>query len=84
MTIIDKDERIATALRACGIQADAMTVELILHITDFVRENSGNDGGITIDEILSIRKNVEEIMRPTMPGMAKPGSMMKTAPKGNA
>lgn len=54
--IKDKNKVVSVALRAAGYNVDQLTVETILNISDYVRENIQTT---TLRDIVEIQKAVE-------------------------
>jgi hypothetical protein len=73
----DEDGQCAAALRSVGMNLDALAMELILTLTDKVRHNRNEGRSTSLEELLTIKKDIEEANKPApqqgMPQGMPPG-----------
>ncbi len=81
----DPDGKIAVALRSLGMQVDVVAVELLTSTIDIVRKNNNKGNSTTIEELMEMKKEIEDAMIPKqMQGMPLPGGPVMPKIPGKA
>jgi hypothetical protein len=63
VSIKDKDKVILGALRAVGFDVNSKTVEKIINIIDYTREQRNKGDGPTMMEIIQVSEMVESLYK---------------------